>query len=148
MKAKIVLRTDKIRDEVDSGVDLEVVGAVEVVSGEGAMRVVVAVVSGVDVAAVVVGVAITMAIGVVAEVAVVLEVVVAVEAVSKVEVVSKVGSPGVEEIITMDLENHGVTAATIEVVGAVLEVASIRENLSISQHLLRIKRSRSMINDA
>lgn len=142
MKAKIVLRTDKIRDEVDSGVDLEVVGAVEVVSGEGAMRVVVAVVSGADVAAVVVGVAITMAIGVVAEVAVVLEVVVAVEA------VSKVGSPGVEEIITMDLENHGVTAATIEVVEAVLEVASIRENLSISQHLLRIKRSRSMINDA
>lgn len=151
-KAKKVLRTNKIRDEMDLGADSEAVGVGEAV---------VAAVSGADAAAEAIGVAVgaTMAtetvigvvvgtttatetvIGVAAEVAEVSEAVaVAVEAVSTVE------SPGVDKTIMTETEDRG-EATAIGEVGVVLGVVLIRKGLSISQRLLRIKRLLSTIND-
>lgn len=122
--------------------DLEAVG---VVSKEDAMRVVVAVLE-VDAAAIGVGIGTTMIEVVLEAVAVVLgAVAVVLEAVAVViEVVSRVGNLGAEIMIVTDQENHGeIMRAVTE---AVLRVVSIKENLLISRHRLKIKKLLLTIN--
>lgn len=122
--------------------DLEAVG---VVSKEDAMRVVVAVlVLEVDAAAIGVGVGTTMTIRVVAEVAVALGAV-AVALGAVIEVVSiRVENLGAEIMIVTNQENRGeIMRAVTE---AVLRVVLIKENLSISRHRLKIKKSLLTIN--
>lgn len=158
-RMKMTITKNKTLNEVDSGVDLEVVGVVGVVFKEDAMRVVVVVLEA-DAAAtgVVVGttmvirvdVGATVVIGVVAEVAVILEaVVVILEAVvvvlGAVVVVSKAENLGVETIgITTDQENHGETMRIM--IEEILRVVLIKESLLISRHHLKIKKSLLMIN--
>lgn len=142
MKMTIIVLKNKTRNEADSRVDL---GAVGVVSKEDVTRVVVAVleadavVIGVDVGATMVirvGVGAMVLIGVVA---VVLGVVVVVLG-AVVVVVSRVENLGVETKIATDQENHG------EIMTTVIKVVLIEDNLSTSQHHVKIKESFLTIN--
>lgn len=158
MKMMITILKNKTRNEVDSGVDLEVVEVVStevvvvaleadatrvvvVVLEADATKVVVAALEADAVAAIGVGVGATIMIGVVVEVAVVLEAVVVVVVV--VEVVSTAGDLGAETGITTDQENRGETMRVM--IEEVLRAVSIKRNLSISQHHPKIKKSLLMI---
>lgn len=158
----IVLQTNKIRGEMDLGVDSEAAGAgeavVAAVSGEDVAVAVIGVVVGATVATetairVVVGAtmvtetatAIVVAAAVSEAVLEAVAVAVAV-AVGVAVVVSMVGSPGAVGTIMTDLEDRGETTAIGEV-GVALGAVSIGKSLSIFQGPLKIKRSSSTIND-
>lgn len=143
MKMVITVLKNKTSNEVvDLGVDLEAVGVVlEVDAAAIGVGVGVTVVITLDIGT-------TIMIEVVAEVVVVLEavVVVVVEVAVEVavEVVLMAENLGAETGIMMDPENHGETMRMIE---EVLRVVSIKENPSISQAHLKIKKSLLMINN-
>lgn len=156
MKMTIIVLKNKTRNKADSRVDLRAVG---VVFKEDVTRVVVAVLEA-DAVAIGVGVGTTMVIRVgvgatmvirvdvgatvvIGVVAVVLGAVVVVLG-AVVVVVSRVENLGVETKIATDQENHGEIMTTV--IKEVLRVVLIEDNLSTSQHHVKIKESFLTIN--